>query len=153
MEFTEIHHADKLVIFFFCNCLPVSEQVSRDSAEIFSTIFISLSCPSKGHWKGEEGKWYKYITSPWGEWFQIISAAPRMLSYCYIWQTHWLKFSNSIIVLYGSHISLQLEGSPGSLCINQCEHDLFHHFIKMATGNKHNNGSITFKMPSYSLLK
>ncbi len=41
MEFTVSCHADKLVIFFSYNCLFMSQQVSRDTAEICSAAFMS----------------------------------------------------------------------------------------------------------------
>lgn len=44
MEFAVSRHADKLVIFFSYNCLSVSQQVSRDAAEMCSVACISL-CP------------------------------------------------------------------------------------------------------------
>lgn len=40
MEFTVSLHADKLVIFFSYNCLSMSQQVSRDAAEVCSVAFM-----------------------------------------------------------------------------------------------------------------
>lgn len=41
MEFTVSRHADKLVIFFSYNCLSMSPQVSRDTAEMCSVASAS----------------------------------------------------------------------------------------------------------------
>lgn len=41
MEFTVSRHADKLVMFFLCNCLSFSPQVRREPAEICSVAFMA----------------------------------------------------------------------------------------------------------------
>lgn len=42
MEFTVSRHADMLVIFFWYNCLSMSQQVSKDLAEVCNAAFMSL---------------------------------------------------------------------------------------------------------------
>lgn len=47
MEFTVNRHADKLVIISSCNCLSMSRQVSRDTAEICS-VALASPCHVRG---------------------------------------------------------------------------------------------------------
>lgn len=56
MEFTASRHADKLVIFFSYNCLSMSQQVRRDTAEICSVAFTS---PCQDFFETGEGEIFK----------------------------------------------------------------------------------------------